>query len=634
MKNILKINVFLLSIVFILTTCTLANSGKPHYDFLDIKEIKVYPGNTIEVGEEILFDASYNIKQEDSNKYVFEWEFGDGYTMKSGEPYYYTADHGAACTHFYSKPGTYTITLVVTKIGGNKVTLTKKIKVIGNPWNKKFELLHANFNARIAQYIYPKILDSKLGPCTLNMFLTREGSNSQVLYNGPIQFTGLEYDYKEKNQLKILLQNENLQAGNYKLTTQLIDGGKVIDEINEKFSKNYNGRPKVGIDEHNNIYIGDKPFFPVTPWMLDVQHPPNWKDYINTCYVTGWYKEHNENTWKNYLDLMIENGFHMIGPERYKGKGLNHFVQNSNLNNICSYVRNTNSHPALLMWMWDDEPNMGGRNQKVPPQVLRSWTYATHELDGHHPVTVDYYGYDYMPVYDSSRSDRYNYLYNGEDFGGRKTFPTDVIGFNIYPLEAQDHYSFEGDLTALFAKYAIAIDQMIERNFNLVPVFSCIEVNNIHGDEIPGPTKDQIVMDTWLNIVHGIKGIVWFQYFDWPNEEQYAGMKIFKEQINKYTNIILSPEPDDVTVNDSANNNNTNRVDFMVRKDSKGVLWIFAVRVTEITETSPIDVTFTVSDYSFSNVTEVEENITITPTGNTFQDIFGLNELHIYKLLH
>ena len=42
---------------------------------------------TVIVGEEVLFDASASTDDKSLDEGRFEWTFGDGYTLKRGEPY-------------------------------------------------------------------------------------------------------------------------------------------------------------------------------------------------------------------------------------------------------------------------------------------------------------------------------------------------------------------------------------------------------------------------------------------------------------------------------------------------------------------------------------------------------------------
>ncbi len=82
--------------------------------------ISVLPGTTVEVGEEVVFNAegtTYTPDQTWVRKGVYGWNFGDGYafqpTLLTGQsPWNGTVQpSGISAVHYFMKPGTYTVTL-------------------------------------------------------------------------------------------------------------------------------------------------------------------------------------------------------------------------------------------------------------------------------------------------------------------------------------------------------------------------------------------------------------------------------------------------------------------------------------------------------------------------------------------
>ncbi len=300
-----------------------------------------------------------------------------------------------------------------------------------------FDLWHAPFHARIAQYIYAQIPSAAYGNPTNRLRVSIAGNNgySAIVF----EKTGLAAEEK------FLFRNADLPAGSYTLTAQLLNsGGGVLDQINEYLDKPYNGAPRVGIDENNAFRVDGQPFFPVTPWILNTSEMAAWKNngYINALYAEGWYQTHNVATWTDYLTNAHKYGFYAFGPERWFDVGLplplkperrRHFARNANINVLTDYVTATRDMPALAGWMWMDEPDLGGHSQRVPPAVLRAWTYASHLHDPQHPVIINLAG-TYLPHYGSYGTD-YDFLNNAFIFGGKRQFTVDVMGFDIYPLE-------------------------------------------------------------------------------------------------------------------------------------------------------------------------------------------------------
>ncbi|HDQ73495.1 MAG TPA: PKD domain-containing protein [Chloroflexi bacterium] len=506
-----------------------------------------------------------------------------------------------------------------------------------------FELWHAPFQARIAQYIYVQVPGQVHRDATNKLKMTVEGDNaySTVLV--------------EKSSLaaeeKVLLRNGDLPAGAYTLTAQLLDSGDaVLEEIQETFAKPYDGIPAMGIDENNAICVDGEPFFPVTPWLLNEGYMEDWQTngYVNTLFAEGWYAEHNVDTWTDYLNAAQSNGLYAIGPERWFGLGLahidldpawrRHFARNADIGVITDYVSATRDLPALMAWMWLDEPDLGGRGYRVPPPVLSAWTYATHQADPRHPVATNFTGGTWLPYY-GTRGYDYDYLNSAAWFGGKKYFSVDISGFDIYPLEYREHPALNDPDRGVMDLYVEAIDRSIAKNYDLVPFMSFVEVCDIdESRQTPGPTHEQVLMEAWLNVVHGIKGINWFHYFEYDTI-QYDAMAEFTDQITRLADVVLGPEVDR-PVTDSANERG-NRVDTMIREHD-GAVYVFAVRVTEpepldfeeqgYPEPESITVDFAVEGVGSGLAEVFDEGRTVPVTGGTFSDTFAREAVHIYKI--
>ena len=618
-KNIFIITLIIISfILFVSNNNSKLEASSP--------SLKVEPGFTVEVGEEMLFDATDYLDDPSLVEGRFEWDFGDGYIMKFGDPYYYSADSGISVVHFYMKPGTFTVTLTVTDTEENRQTATTTVTVTGDAPMEGFELWHAPFHGRIAQYIYAQIPQS---------VYQNTANRLRISLTGDQGYAAVLVDRNNlKSEEKFLLKNSELPQGNYVLTAELLDAGDdVITYIREKFGKPYDGAPRVGINENNAICMEGEPFFPVTPWILSTRRVPKWSGkYINTLYAEGWYPKHNVRSWVNYLNHAGLNNLYVIGPERWDGKGPLHFERNSDISKLSDYVDQTRDHPALFMWMWDDEPNMGGRDQKVPPQVLSSWSYKCHQLDPHHPVATQLYGYSYLPYYPQDATGAYDYLNSAEQFGGKKHFTTDVTGFDIYPLDLRNHVSLNDPKRGVMDLYAEGIDQLSERNYNLIPMMSFVETQDVTASlGTPGPTPEQLRMEIWINVVHGVKAINWFHFFEPTPPENFAVMEEFLDQITRLTPFVLGSDSEK-SVTDSADTKG-NRVDTMMKEDEENI-WIFAVRITEIEEVDapPIEVSFSIDDVASGEVTVYDESRILNLMNGSFSDSFDPCAVHVYRI--
>ena len=505
-----------------------------------------------------------------------------------------------------------------------------------------FDLWHAPFHARTAQYIYAQIPSAAYRNPANKLKVSVSGDNGYT--TTVLEKTGLAAEEK------FLFRNADLPAGNYTLTAQLLDSGNgVLDQMSEQFAKPYDGAPRSGIDENNSFRLNGQPFFPVTSWLLNTEDMASWKQngYINTLYAEGWYPSHNISTWTDYLTQAANNQLYVFGPERWFDLGLplpmepayrRHFARNANVHMLTNYVTATRDLPALASWMWMDEPDLGGWAQRVPPSVLRAWTYTSHRSDPQHPVTAGLSGYQYLPHYGTRGSD-YDFVNNAFVFGGKRQFVADAIGFDIYPLEYRlETYLNKAD-RGVMDLYAEAIDRLVAKNYDLIPVKSALEVCDIEaGLQTPGPTADQVLMEAWLNVVHGVKLILWFHYFEYDTI-QYQAMAKFTDQVNRLAPVILGPEPD-IDVTDNANQQ-ANRVDTMLRYQD-GYIYVFAVRITEpdpitgslytLVEPSTLNVNFQLDKITSGLAEVVDENRTVTVIGGAFADTFARNAVHIYKI--
>lgn len=487
-----------------------------------------------------------------------------------------------------------------------------------------FELWHADFHGHIAQYIYAQI------PGQINK---DPGNKLKVTVEGDQGYSKviLEKD-NLKNEEKFLFRNSELPSGNYMFIAQLLDSeNNILDGIKEKFAKPYDGIPKVGINENNAICIDGKPFFPVFPFGLNYRKYGIWsvEGYINSMCATGWPSDFKD--WKFRLRRAESKKLSFIGPVVWKGlpgalirEG---GKRNADITLMQKYINQTKDRSNLLMWSWTDEPDLGGSLHTTAP-VVRSWAYQCHKLDPQHLVYSNFVGYgfgEHTSEYNKMQKKEYCYLYNSYLFGGKRALTTDVYAFDYYPYEKS---SDPGDYTV--ADMAFAVDKIQELNYGLTPFIPWIEVCDINVDQDPPPTAAQCKHIIWINVVHGCKGIGWFNHFK-EIGERYPVMAEFVRQITELTPVVLGPEPDIVVTHDA--DNPGSRVDFMVRKDDTDI-YIFAVRVTEPDESSnpTIHVTFTIKEGGSGQAIVYDENRTVNITNGSFADSFAPNAVHIYRI--
>jgi len=493
------------------------------------------------------------------------------------------------------------------------------------------ELYMADPEVRIAQKIYAQIKTPS--PTTDRLQARLDG---QIIFekNSDLQPEEIFVaDYRE------------LRAGSHELVVSILDeNGMELAVVTKRWTTLHNGVPKVGINENNAICVDGKPFFPITPFMLDPSKLEDWPysapldmgSNINTLYVEGYYPEHTVDTWAEYIQTGYTKGFLVGGPGRWEGFN-SEDPRNSDSSKLVDYVERTKDLPGLFAWNWDDEPNLGSEELYNTAENVRHWMELTHAHDTNHPVWNLYYGYDFTHQdsdWHNSRIKEYSYLYN-EHLFGEKTVVSDVVSFDYYPYEYatwQDWVSLED--------YTLALDRAQEWNYNLLPVATCIETQDLHdanavGHEqacgwamdrawTPGPTPEQLKNLIWVSIVHGAKAIQYFQYFCPIPQENMVVLQETKAWIEDLTPVILGPEEPQVDVQDQEIMGG--RIDTMVR-ELDGKVYIFATNLKEAQERSR----FSVPGLSAGTAIQVYgEGRTITAVAGAFEDDFDPLGVHIY----
>jgi len=537
------------------------------------------------------------------------------------------------------------------------MTVTGKSPISG------FEIQRANLNNRTAQYLYIQIPADYVGNTTqLKVSLIGDTTGTEVLLLKTSNLTAEE---------TLLFTHSGRAADNYVIQAELLDAAGdriVIDATTEgvwrdKFVRTHTAvtDPTVTIDENNSIKVNGEFFFSMGPFMPNYPELVNWKNNAgsNTANTEGYYAVHSPTSFGSFLDSATTAGVMISGPGRgdydvnWSGYPANRWKMNHDPDLMEAYVTANKNHAALFSWHWQDEPNMGGRAQKVYPPVLAAWSYIAHSNDPNHPASNLFIGQDWSIYYGTSPN-QFDYLASTDLFGGKK-WSQDIFGFDIYPIKYRYHATINMSAhpeMGTYATYLDALDRAKTNNKNLVPVLMAINPGADSG-YIAGTThsEEQVYSEAWMNVIHGVKAICWFQYFT-PSTIRWAAMKKFADQMNGallLKDIILAAPPTTTRVTDSSNPTNSfnatyngNRVDIMERTSGSD-LWVFSARVTEPewitgiyyqgTEATTITTTFTVTNLlATDTVTVVDENRTISHSAGSFVDTFDKNAVHIYKI--
>jgi hypothetical protein len=561
-----------------------------------------------------------------------------------------------------------TITTAFTSVESTPIdsdTETVSITVTGTAPMTGFEIQRANFNNRTKQYLYIQIPSTVTAEPTNKLKVvvidtTADPDVETVL--APVSTTNYSTPYHTSltSEEIYLLDHTTLTAGHdYVLQAQLFNASdeQLTGGIwRDKFA-HWSTTPTVAIDENNSFVVGGELFFPMGPYLTDTT---TFNDYLQSTTVLhseGYAVTHNSASWDAYLDAAVASDILAIGPGRgdypvtYTGYATaNRWQFNHDPDVIEGYITDNKDHAGLFAWAWQDEPNMGGRPQKVYSPVLAAWGYIGHANDPNHPYGNNFLGQDWSDYY-TTHPHQYDYLGSDGLFGGKK-WVQDFISFDSYPAQMAWHPAINFSTTkGPYEVYVDLLKHVINDNKNLVPVLPTVMPNprECNYDDLYGIVRstDQAYMEAWINVINGAKGVLWFQYHC-PTEIEFDSMNKFATQIKDVDHIVLLPASSTTVTDDS--NSSLNRVDHMER-DYGGDLWIFSVRVTEPPpiavgstglpagsrfqgiEPTTITTTFTVDGLLESDYIIVkDENRTITHGAGWFQDTFDKNEVHIYQI--
>lgn len=537
-----------------------------------------------------------------------------------------------------------------------KVTDTVEITVTGEAPMSGFEIQRAPFNNRTKQYLYIQIPEAHRANSTqLKVSLIGASTGTSILLEPKNNLSAEEV---------VLLDHTGLGIDDYVVQAELlnsedtrISGGLWRD----KFKKTYTGNPVVAMDENNSFIMNGEFVFPIGPYMANTTEFQDFIDKagVNYTHTVGYNAVQNPESFDSNLASAATYGLVFTGPGRgaysvasdyWSYSKVDRYHYNINPDIIEDYVELSKNRPVLFSWNWQDETNLGGRYARVYPPVVAAWSYRVHQEDPQHPTQNTFYGSDWT-IYYGSNPMIDDYLGSADLFGGKK-WCQDFFSFDIYPIALRLHPSLNLASMGPYAAYFDALDRMNTNNKGLIPITPTINPGNrLVGEKISLHSTEQVYFEAWANVIHGAKGIIWFQYFD-IDTVKWTAMKKFSDQMNVLAPVVLQADST-TTVSDNSDLA-LNRVDTMVR-DYDGSLYVFSARVTEpdpVTAQTYIDVglpvgtlslytgvepasietTFTLSDSSVNGPVEVvDEDRTVTATNGVFVDTFSKNAVHIYR---
>jgi PKD repeat protein len=491
-----------------------------------------------------------------------------------------------------------------------------------------FELWHAEYESHTKLYVYAQIPGEITADASRRLKVVLSGNSaSQTL----VDKNGLVAEEK------FLLDKSGLAQGNYTVTAQLLTAdGTVLDEVVESFAKPYNGLPACGLDENNAFRVNGELFFPVTTFSNNDEVIPTWgqNHYVNVALGKGfWPTAATVGAWTNYMNIAQQAGLYSMGPLRWNNDGE---WKNFNVAIMDSFINASKNHSTMLGYAWGDEPDLYG----TPGTALRAMHYRCHAQDSRHLTAINFAGSTWQGTGtygEGLRRANYNFLHNANQCG-KKVLVHDIYSFDYYPIE----WAAPSPKHAKMTDYVDIIDNLRTENYDLAPLLSYVETCDIHETDwgtstysTPWhPTPGQLRMMTWLNVVHGVKGISWFPYHAGTPAINYPIMTQFVNQTAKLAPALLGPEID-AGVTCAVSNA---RIDFTQRLYND-TLFVFAVRVSEQDTLGASVGALQTATFTLPTVVTAasgavfDEGRNVSISSHAFTDTFSVNSVHIYKIV-
>jgi hypothetical protein len=354
-----------------------------------------------------------------------------------------------------------------------------------------------------------------------------------------------------------------IAAGPHTLTVRLLDSGGALRVATtpETWTKQAPGADSVTIDEYNNIQVNGQGFFPITPFLVEACPAGdgdlclgNWLGAINANGYLSAYSDAGYSVSQYASSLATEAaiwgpGFRMLGPDGGR------FGPTEDTTAIAEYASSLRDSPYILGWTWADEPDL----YDLTAATMTSFADATRSNDPNHPVWLNLYGYN--PTVQEGKG------YLAPDVA-------DVFGFDVYPVGTQIGNINSGWDQSTMTGLAGFMDEFQSLSHYLQPWMPITEAAEDHGVGA-GPSPQQVYLEKWLVIIHGAKGLGYWQPWGETSPETLAILRQLLGTVNTMMPALTGvPTAHTVTSNQTATNS---RVDAASWEDANAV-YVAAVR--------------------------------------------------------
>lgn len=284
-------------------------------------------------------------------------------------------------------------------------------------------------------------------------------------------------------------------------------------------------RPRVMIDEHNRTLVDGKPYFPLG-WYFGPG--PSSKDYpehldriaaspFNTIMTYG-INTGSLETVRTYLDDMDRRDLKLIyslkdifvGTKYYRSPQFGFHGEEEIVRGVVGAFR---EHPAVLGWYLNDELPITLRDR------LEARGRLVRELDADHPTWAVLY----------QVADLFGYLNTA-----------DVLGTDPYPVPKRPV-----TLAAEWTRQTAAVSGGERPLWQVPQAFDWGNYHKEQADEYRAPTRDEIMVMSYLCLINGARGLIYYAYSDLLRDRlgfdaRWADMLVVGREVEQLFPALLS----------------------------------------------------------------------------------------------
>lgn len=448
-----------------------------------------------------------------------------------------------------------------------------------------YALQYHRAKARVALHLPAK----EIRGMRLETALIREGEKLETRFEGA----------RAGKTNVVCFDLRNREAGRYAIQARLLRGAEVVASA-ESRPLPYRPDPLVGFDPNGFLTVSGKPWFPVGLYTIQARegsHDGVMEEARKAGFNTTVFYAYTVDTITPLLDAAQRHDLRAFvypaNPSRVR-------EHKASRDELVGEIQARMHHPALLGWYLVDEPEGIG---VASVQTVRDYYQLVKETDPSHPCSLVIMSPGAAANYGDS---------------------ADIVWIDPYPIphspvtyvsECMDgaHDSIASD------KPVWTIPQAFDWS-----VWRTGKVDQVHR---PTPVEERCM--TYLALVHGAKGIIYWahtasKYYIQDYPEHWAALKQLAGELQQLSPVLL-------TTNSTSKLRVTPKsatLDMMV-KEFNGDLYVFAVN----REPAKVRAQFAFKRKGVpENVEVLFEERTLSTHGRRWTDEFKPLEVHVYRI--